>query len=98
MWPRPPRASGPESLILTFGEDFDLIGNVAEVASTLYSAVCGARKPNVYFLGGLPVVAASLEALAAEGGVARLQGPVIRSSPTRGLKTEGYPSYLPRLN
>ena len=54
----------PKSLILTFGEDFDLIGNVAEVASTLYCPVCGARKPNVYFLGGLPVVAASLEALA----------------------------------
>ena len=54
----------PESLILTFGEDFDLIANVAEVASTLYCPVCGARKPNIYFLGGLPVVAASVAALA----------------------------------
>ena len=61
---RPPRAPDPESLILTFGEDFDLIAGVAEVASTLYCPVCGARKPNVYFLGGLAVVAESLEALA----------------------------------
>ena len=68
MWLRPPRASDPETPILTFGEDFDLIGNVAEVASTLSSAVCGARKPKVYFLGGLPVVAASLEALARKAG------------------------------
>lgn len=54
----------PESLILTFGEDFDLIAGVAELASTLYCPVCGTRKPNIYFLGGLPVVAESLEALA----------------------------------
>jgi len=53
----------PETPILTFGEDFDLIAGVAEVASTLYCPVCGARKPNVYFLGGLAVVAESLEAL-----------------------------------
>ena len=53
----------PESLILTFGEDFDLIAGVAEVAATLYCPVCGTRKPNIYFLGGPPVVAESLEAL-----------------------------------
>lgn len=37
-----------ETIILTFGADFDVLGNMAEVRAQLYCPSCGASRPAIY--------------------------------------------------
>lgn len=39
----------PEAILLSFGEDFDMLRGVAELSAGLYCSQCGADHPGIYF-------------------------------------------------